>query len=334
MKPLKNDRGAVLIFVTMMVMLLMIMVGMGLDTGYLTYSRGMGQSAVDAAALAAVSGLPSGSASEVVSRASSFVGSNTYVNSTKNTIGASNITYVSYNDKTGAITYMPSITGANGVRVSLEKSNPYSGAATGNAIQTPAFLTPIMRLMGNNAQSSNDVSVSAVAALTALPGLPIAVMEKMCPAGGAKSGPINLLTAQAKTNNSCWTTYTDNPVDAPKVKALFQASETCQGLPGIQAPITIGTDIHLHNAVAGYDDAEDLFVKDKPGRCWYVPVIPDSTSCKISDTIVDWAKICPTAVVTTPGKITTTVQCQQSLFAVQDNLCFSSRLLRDTKSGM
>ena len=59
MKHLENQRGAVLIFVTLMIVLLLIMVGLGLDTGSLTYSRNQGQAAVDAAALSAVSGLPS-----------------------------------------------------------------------------------------------------------------------------------------------------------------------------------------------------------------------------------------------------------------------------------
>ena len=54
-----NEKGGVIVFMTFMIVLLMIMVGMGLDTGYLTYTRSQGQAAVDAAALAAVSGLPS-----------------------------------------------------------------------------------------------------------------------------------------------------------------------------------------------------------------------------------------------------------------------------------
>ena len=59
MKTLKNERGSVLVFITLMIVLLMIMVGMGLDTGHLTYTRAQGQAAVEAAAaLSAVTGLP------------------------------------------------------------------------------------------------------------------------------------------------------------------------------------------------------------------------------------------------------------------------------------
>jgi Flp pilus assembly protein TadG len=49
-----NQKGSVLVFMTLMIVLLMIMVGMGLDTGSLVYIRAQGQAAVDAAALAAV----------------------------------------------------------------------------------------------------------------------------------------------------------------------------------------------------------------------------------------------------------------------------------------
>ena len=57
MRAQKNERGSVLVFVTLMIVLLLVMVGLGLDTGQLTYVRNQGQAAVDAAALAAVSAI-------------------------------------------------------------------------------------------------------------------------------------------------------------------------------------------------------------------------------------------------------------------------------------
>ena len=51
MQIVDNERGGVIVFVTLMVVLLMIMVGMGLDTGHLSFIRSQGQGAVDAAAL-------------------------------------------------------------------------------------------------------------------------------------------------------------------------------------------------------------------------------------------------------------------------------------------
>ena len=50
MRPVQNENGYVVVFVTLMIVLLLIMVGMGLDTGHLAYIRSQGQPAVDSAA--------------------------------------------------------------------------------------------------------------------------------------------------------------------------------------------------------------------------------------------------------------------------------------------
>ena len=84
-----NERGTVLIFVTLSIVLLLIMVGMGLDTGHLVFVRAQGQAAVDAAALAAASAIPTGSVTEVNSRAAAFNSKNTYVGSSQNVITGS-----------------------------------------------------------------------------------------------------------------------------------------------------------------------------------------------------------------------------------------------------
>jgi Flp pilus assembly protein TadG len=344
MKPLNNDRGAVLVFITLMIVLLMVMVGMGLDTGQMTFTRSQGQGAVDAAALAAVSGLPSGatpaaSDAQVKSRLIAFNSTNNYVNSkpSGNPLTSANLTYVQYNDTTGAITALPDITGANGVRVALEKTNPYSGASAGTAIETPAFLTPLMNLFGGSAPGSNDVNVSAVAALKATPGLPIAIMVKLCN-GNSITPPVKLIQSNAKVDNSCWTTYTDNPPSEKRVRELFANMKTCSDLPGSSELITIGTLIEIQNGqdTKTYAAAKDLF-SAYANRCWYVPVLPNSTKCNQSDPIQDWAQICPTVGgVVTDGKdkyIEATVQCQQSLYSATAGLCFSSRLVREPGKG-
>jgi Flp pilus assembly protein TadG len=79
MTTLKDQQGSVLVFVTLMIVILMVMVGLGLDTGQITYVRNQGQAAVDAAALAAVSGLPSRSPAEVQGRAAAYNSKNNYV---------------------------------------------------------------------------------------------------------------------------------------------------------------------------------------------------------------------------------------------------------------
>jgi len=60
MKNLKDESGSILVFATLIVVLLLVMIGMGLDTGWLTFSRSMGQRAVDMAALAGAAGLAKG----------------------------------------------------------------------------------------------------------------------------------------------------------------------------------------------------------------------------------------------------------------------------------
>jgi len=68
-----------------------VMVGLGLDTGQITYVRNQGQAAVDAAALAAVSGLPSRTPAEVQARAAAYNSKNSYVESPTNQIDAATV---------------------------------------------------------------------------------------------------------------------------------------------------------------------------------------------------------------------------------------------------
>ena len=336
MRSIDNERGSVLVFITLVVTLLLIMVGMGMDTGQLTYVRSQGQAAVDAAALSAVSGIASGANNDaqVKNRAGAFNSTNTYVEGATNKIGNSNVTYIQYNHSTGSITPLGGIAGANGVRVALEQTNPYDNTASGTGITTPVFLTSLMRLLGNNAPTTADISVSAVAVLAAKPSLPIAIYEGLCN-GNTTQTKMKLLQSPTPGDNSCWTTYLDNSTSASDVKALFEASSTCSGLP---AGVNIGTLIHLNNGqqASDYGAADKLFMKDYPGGCWLVPVVKDGSSCNRSDAITDWAKICPTAVEKqgSPKYIEADVTCKQTLYTVNDALCFSTRLVREPASGM
>ena len=175
MQPVTNERGSVIVFITLMVVILMVMVGIGLDTGQITYSRNLGQSAVDAAALSAVSGLPSRNATEIANRAIGYNGTNDYMGG--NNIKAANVTYVKYDYTTNSITnYNEPIATANGVRVALEGAD---------AIATRTFLTPMMRLFGASVPTNQNISVSAVATIQTRPAIPIALWETKC---GTKVG--------------------------------------------------------------------------------------------------------------------------------------------------
>src|SRR6185295_12918804 len=161
MKTLNHQNGSVLIFATLMIVLLLILVGMGLDAGHLAFIRSQGQPAVDAAALAAASAIPSGNLTTVETRAASLnpgggnpgTGNN-YLNSPNNAIGNTNLTLVQYDSSSGAVTTAGvTIANANGVRVGLEKDNPYGGSP-GAAMKSPLFLTPLMKLFGAATQTT------------------------------------------------------------------------------------------------------------------------------------------------------------------------------------
>src|SRR5882724_4516524 len=179
MQPIKNEQGYVMVFATLMIVLLMIMVGMGLDTGHLAYVRSQGQPAVDAAALAAASAIHTGDPAQVENRAEAFNSANNYLDSPNNQIGKANITYINYNSGTNTFTAQGSITGANGVRVALETTNPYGGTPN-TPMKSPLFLTPLFNLIGIPTAKSANVSVSAVAIVKTAPDLPIAMEQTLC----------------------------------------------------------------------------------------------------------------------------------------------------------
>src|SRR5262249_57477454 len=95
MNRLKNNQGSVIVFVTLIITLLLAMVGIGLDTGMLTYVRSQAQPAVDAAALAAASGLLGGQ-SEVDARVAAYNSTNRHVGQPGGTLGTANVTPIVY----------------------------------------------------------------------------------------------------------------------------------------------------------------------------------------------------------------------------------------------
>src|SRR5262245_66029411 len=124
MNSLKNEQCSVLISATLLIVLLLIMVSIGLDTGHLADVRSQGQPAVDAAALAAAAAIPTGNLTTVTDQAAKLnpgggnpgVGNN-YMDGSKNKIAANNVTLVKYDNVTRAVTTSGvTIANANGVR--------------------------------------------------------------------------------------------------------------------------------------------------------------------------------------------------------------------------
>jgi Flp pilus assembly protein TadG len=356
MTSVKNQKGTVLVFVTLMIVLLMIMVGMGLDTGHLAYIRSQGQPAVDAAALAAASAIHTGDTAQVENRAKAFNSTNNYLDSQKNQIDIPNITYVNYNASTNTITSLGNtIAGANGVRVALETTNPYGGAG-GTAMKSPLFLTPLFNLFGIPTAKTTNVSVSAVAIVKTAPDLPIAMEQGLCPTAKDDKGqiipvPTKLLQSNSADETSGYTTFYINNASKTEINNLLQGSLTCSSA----ASVGIGFCTELNNGQIStiYDDFNSVFLKGKTeGRCYMIPVVATGVTYNQCSTILDFAKFCPTQSDTLGdagwgiGKtksedgqgwdkyIIGNVTCGENLSNAPWAKCHVTSLVRDAKSGM
>jgi Flp pilus assembly protein TadG len=334
---MRNERGTVLVFVTLMITLLLVMVGMGLDTGHLAYVRSQGQPAVDAAALAAAAAVPTANWTTITEQAMKFNPGgnnpgpgNDYVGSPNNKITENNVTLVRYDHKTGAITTSGvTMANANGARVALENSNPYGGTA-GAAMQSPLFLTPLFNLLGQNTKTTANVSVSAVAAIRALPGLPIAVASELC------GGHTVTLDFQSGGNSKAgWETYHIQNASADQIRALWRALPSCSGQPIVD----VGYCGYLQNGVVAtvFNEILKPMFEANPDRCYLIPVVKEGGNFNQCQTITDWASFCPDKTEPLPagqGKIKGTVTCNQDPWESRDTQCYVPLLVRDTKSGM
>jgi len=334
MQAVNNQRGMVLVFVTLSIVLLLIMVGMGLDTGHLVYVRAQGQAAVDAAALAAASAIPTGSAKEVNDRAAAFNSKNNYDDSSNNLIKDKNITYVQYSPTDGTInTSGVSIANANGVRVALENTNPHTGVSTGTAMISRVFLMPLLNLFGHDVDNTANISVSAVAVIKAAPGLPIAIEEAKC----SQANPQKLLQSSSNNDNSGYTTYWINNTSASEIRDLLKNAKTCGG--GIPS-VGVGFPTQLNNGQISsvYSDFADVF-KENPGQCYLIPVVRNGSNWNQTEKIVDFARFCPDPKdpVVKNGSdkyLYGSITCGQNPYNTTNVSCYVPTLVRDVKSGM
>ena len=336
-----NNRGSVMVFITLTITLLLIMVGMGLDTGMLSYVRSQAQPAVDAAALAAASGLISGQA-EVEGRVAAYNATNDYTGQSGSTLGAANVTPIVYNGST--IQLAPSYSTANGVRVGLEAAgtNPYT-SNTESSVVSRLFLTPLLNLFGGSVPAKANLNVTATAVLQARPQLPFTIV-------GCTVGNFTASWSQtpSTTDNSAFTSFTLPSANVNTMRDLVSAS--CGTIP----PVGIGSCINLNNGqdtpvlqeiiqTFGPRSAPFTDPPKDPEDCFLVPVIPNApvdgnlNQCRPMQAL---ARLCITNVnapgqpnfsppMSVSGRIT---DCNASLYGVTQ--CSIPVLVRDTKSGM
>lgn len=342
MKHLRNQEGSVLVFVTLMVVLLLVMVGMGLDTGQLAYTRSTGQTAVDAAALAAASAIPTGSEPEVRNRATIFNNANTFTNSANNSIQNANVTLMQYDSTTQNLTKAPNIGAANAARVALESSNPYDAGATNSPINSPLFLTPLFNLLGLSSPGTLNVSVSAVAVNSAVVGLPMAVEVARC----AGPNPTRLLQSSSSqgqgnsfNDNSGYTTYWINNTSPPTIQQFLNAADNCSGgLPAISGT-QFCTQLNNGAIVSVYNDFRNLFLSN-PGKCFLIPIVPSGSDWSRCQNIMEFGTWCPdpiTPVVQSGNDryLLGDLTCPSDPTTINPALkCYTQVLVRDKPSGM
>jgi Flp pilus assembly protein TadG len=319
MNRLNNNQGSVIVFVTLIITLLLVMVGIGLDTGMLTYVRSQAQPAVDAAALAAASGLLGGQ-TEVEARVAAYNSTNNYVGQSGSPLGASNVTPILYDGSSiQAATYGT----ANGVRVGLEKAgtSPYT-ANTESSVVSPLFLTPLLNLMGFTAPAQANLNITATAVLRGVPELPVALK-------GCSTGQKILDLQPDPTENACLTSYTMSPSSKPTMVDMIKEC----AIP----PVDVNTWIDMNNGgvMPVFNAIEAEYGPFNGTQCFIVPVISPAATCSGSGTtapIESFARIC----INARDKLTMDVRvdsCDVDLVRVATR-CSKPVLVRDKASGM
>lgn len=319
MKNLRNNSGSIIVFTTLMIVLLLVMVGMGLDTGWISFGRSQGQRAVDAAALAGAAGAAKGDLSAIEKNIEALNASNDYVKALGNpidgTVGGNNVMLVKYDKASGKIIPAPDLSEANAVRVALEKNRPevYGGGATNTGINSPLFLMPLLNLLGFDTASSANINVSAVATYNAIPGIPLAL-------GGCNYGPDQAIPfdqspssgdgTDGQGNNSGWTTYTVRETNTPDIIARIRKIVNCQG----GAAIDIGTPICLGNGTQPpVLQAFEELVDASGDTCYLAPVIdPTNVFNQCDMEVRAFAQVCLKAVCV-PGATKNQNLCPEKL---------------------
>jgi Flp pilus assembly protein TadG len=177
MNILNNERGAVLVFVAMGLVLFVLFLGVALDTGWTVYVRSQGQARVDSAALAGASGLfdQAEGARETAAKqlAETFSDTENPVLTT-DTNTTEDVIPMHYNPATQALTEAPGWAPAtNGDYVNNVGCN---AVQVSNVVPTPLFFSGVRNVFGAGENGSTDINVTATGYLG-------------CPGGALVDGP-------------------------------------------------------------------------------------------------------------------------------------------------
>jgi len=186
MNIVRNNRGVVLVFVAMGLLLFLLFLGLALDTGWLVYVRAQGQARIDSAALAAAAALiESGDRqSRAGELANTFSEKNLVVNDTVNPENV--VTPMKYDETDG------SLRETGGRWVLWSGSSPVCNAVrVTTSVPTPVFFAGIRNVFGAGETGQEDLTFSSVSHLPC-PGIKI---------NNVRLAPIVLAKASWSLNN-------------------------------------------------------------------------------------------------------------------------------------
>jgi hypothetical protein len=284
MNIVRNDRGVVLVFVAMGLLLFLLFLGLALDTGWLVYVRAQGQARVDSAALAAAAALIESEdrrPSRAEELANAFNETNTVVNDTVNP--ENGVTPMKYDETDG------SLRETGGSWALWSGSSPVCNAVrVTTSVPTPVFFAGIRNVFGAGETGLEDLTFSSVSHLP-------------CP--GIKTTDVKLARRLA-ISKVFWNLSAGCNEEQPRLLAdLIGTVSTAlaQVAPDLLVPVQVGTPITLQSI----PDLDSLQQIEPCDGAVIVPVVDDVTPG--SKRIKGFAAICRTTG--TGGVITVKLQC-------------------------
>ena len=311
METLKNNRGTVLIYVTVFLALMTLLTGLAIDVGWMAYVRTQSQAAIDSAALSGAAAIPDynkdGTTDQIEARVNALNSSNTVMNQAAGINGSQlsqggDAEVVTYNAGTDSITAPANPAAANGVRV-------------GKGFNTPLFFARLL-----NGGDPTTINVSATAVIRMKPSLPVDLVcdpnNPGCPP--PPGSPItlrimDLTQSPSPSDNSSFTSYYIQNASADELKNLVEN-------PGSIPCLTMGDPIELAN---GQDNSvmkkiENAFNNNKydhdlnpatpPAWPVIIPVVSTNSNPNQTRPLIGFLWISITNVTTNPQKtITATI---------------------------
>ena len=196
-------------------------------------------------------------------------------------------------------------------------------------MKSPLFLTPLLNLLGYTVSNTADVSVSAVAVIRGLAGLPIVVEKSLC--GGST---VTLDFQSGGSSNAGWETYYIDNASTDEIRTLWEGLPSCAGQPvvdvGYCGNVANGVNETIVNA-----HLKPMF-KANPNDCYLIPVVDNGGNFNQCQVITDWADFCPDKTDPFPatGLLKGTVDCGTNPWDSRATKCYIPSLVRDKKSGM